>query len=224
MFNTKLIKFIYLLPHEQAPFPVNFVHLNRFFSLCYFLKNFVSSFESLKHLFLDVANFNYIFLQFSRLIFSCILKFKKKYLNIRRKWLIISKFSLLFCGRSISESNNFCNLDQRDFVWLQEQKRCIGISFSKLQKELRGEETILNSKSFSFKYKTLLKCFYWNIPKLVSIFTSKLISLFGKSFSKYISNLVLVSFRERERERERERQRERQRERETERERQYNSL
>ena len=127
MFNTKLIKFIYLLPHEQAPFPVNFVHLNRFFSLCYFLKNFVSSFESLKHLFLDVANFNYIFLQFSRLIFSCILKFKKKYLNIRRKWLIISKFSLLsrkprkalcgvFCGRSISESNNFCNLDQRDFV------------------------------------------------------------------------------------------------------------
>ena len=94
MFNTKLIKFIYLLPHEQAPFPVNFVHLNRFFSLCYFLKNFVSSFESLKHLFLDVANFNYIFLQFSRLIFSCILKFKKKILKYKTQ--MVNYFKIFF--------------------------------------------------------------------------------------------------------------------------------
>ena len=26
----------------------------------------------------------------------------------------------VFCGRSISEFSNSCNLDQRDFIWLQE--------------------------------------------------------------------------------------------------------
>ena len=71
---------------------------------------------------------------------------------------MISKFYLLsekpkkglcgaFCGRSISEFINSCNLDQRDFVWLQ-CRFCIGISFSELQKEQTGEETILNWKSF----------------------------------------------------------------------------
>ena len=55
MFNTKLIKLIYLLYHSpppspaQAPFAVNFVDLNRFSSKCNFFLNFVSFFESLKH-------------------------------------------------------------------------------------------------------------------------------------------------------------------------------
>ena len=56
---------------------------------------------------------------------------------------MISKFPLLsgkpqkafcgvFCGRSISEFHNSLNLDQSDFFWLQEQKRCIGVSSSEL--------------------------------------------------------------------------------------------
>ena len=36
----------------------------------------------------------------------------------------------------------------------------MGASFSELQKEQRGEETILDLKSFSFKYKTLFKILY----------------------------------------------------------------
>ena len=81
---------------------------------------------------------------------------------------------------------------------------CLGVSFSELQKEQRGEETILNLESFSSKYKTLFKTLYWNIRKFVSIFTRRgiryidfhSISLFAKCFSKYICDLVLVSFRE----------------------------
>ena len=63
----------------------------------------------------------------SRLIFNASRTFNKQYLNIRCKWLMISKKFLLsrkpnkalrgaFCGRSISEFSNYCNLDQRDFV------------------------------------------------------------------------------------------------------------
>ena len=64
---------------------------------------------------------------------------------------MISKFSLpgnpkkalcgVFCERSISEFNNSWNLDERDFVWLQEWKKCIGVSSCELHKEQRGEET-----------------------------------------------------------------------------------
>ena len=60
MFNTKLIKFdIFTLPTPaQAPFAVNFVHLNRNSSIWHFLKLcFFFVFESLKHLFLNVGFF-----------------------------------------------------------------------------------------------------------------------------------------------------------------------
>ena len=86
----------------------------------------------------------------STLLFLVSQDLYKQYINIRCKWLIISKFCLLsanpeqvlccvFCGRTISEFNTSWNLDQRDFVLIQ-----------------RDDEIILSSKSiywnFTLKY------------------------------------------------------------------------
>ena len=58
------------------------------------------------------------------------------------------KRTLLFCGRNIFEFNTSSNLYQRDFVWLQDYQKCIGLSSSNLKKEERDEETNLNLKGF----------------------------------------------------------------------------
>ena len=76
------------------------------------------------------------------------------------------KRTLLFCGRNIFEFNTSSNLYQRDFVWLQDYQKCIGLSSSNLKKEERDEETNLNLKSFLSKYQTLFKFFYISVPSL----------------------------------------------------------
>ena len=125
---------------------------------------------------------------------------------------MISKFSLsgkrrkgfcgVFCGRSISEFNNSCDSDQRDFI--ASVKTFYRGFISELLKEQRGEETILNLKCFLFKCKTLFKILYWNILKLASIVTQRgvryihfhSISLFEKLFWNIYNSLSLHLLKE----------------------------
>ena len=77
MFDTKLIKFIYLLYHPpsplpplsplpaQPPFAANFVPLNRFTNLCNFFKLYFFFLVVETYCFLNVVNFNYILKTFS---------------------------------------------------------------------------------------------------------------------------------------------------------------
>ena len=133
MFYTKLITLIYFLcrplPKQLLQYisfiSIGFLVYAVFLKLCFFL------WVVEKCLLLNVVNFNYIFLQSFQTHFYCTPDFKQIILNIRCKWLMTSKFSLLcgkpnkaLCGefyrRSISEFNNTCNLDQREFDWRQQ--------------------------------------------------------------------------------------------------------
>ena len=70
------------------------------------------------------------------------------YLGNQRKHYVAYLMEELFVS-----SITLVNLDQKNqFDWKSRE-----VSFSKLQKEQRGEETVLNLKSFSFKYKKLFK-------------------------------------------------------------------
>ena len=73
------------------------------------------------------------------------------YLGNQRKLYVAYLMEELFVS-----SITLVNLDQKNqFDWKSRE-----VSFSKLQKEQRGEETVLNLKSFSFKYKKLFKFLY----------------------------------------------------------------
>ena len=63
--------------------------------------------------------------------------------------------------REISDSHSL-NCSSKLLVTAYGQNKCSTDSFSVSHRDHKGLSTILNLKSFSFKYKILFKILYWN--------------------------------------------------------------
>ena len=84
---------------------------------------------------------------------------------------VVFKFhapNMIVCGsiailpkRKISDTHSL-NCSSKLLVTAHSQNKCSIDSFSVLHREHKGLSTILNLKSFSFKYKILFKILYWN--------------------------------------------------------------
>ena len=103
MFNTNLInQYIYFTTPAQAPFRVNFIYLNRFSSICHLFLNFVSFFESLKHICFSILQISIIFFFNPSRLLSCILGFKQ--IIFKYKMQIVDNFKIFFIIWKTKES------------------------------------------------------------------------------------------------------------------------